>query len=70
MRAPENASRFPYYEQVYLKSTKNAAVLPHLLAHLPNILAKEKECWQKREATTGKKNVSPCTPAYVAETIR
>jgi hypothetical protein len=30
----------------------------HLLAHLPNILAKEKEIWRKREVTNEKKNCS------------
>ena len=33
---------FPDLEQVYLRSAKNATVLPHLLAYQPNILAKEK----------------------------
>src|SRR2546425_3567139 len=42
-----NESLFPSYEQVYLRSAKNATFLPHLLAHMPNILAKEMKCWRK-----------------------
>jgi len=38
-----NQRIFPSQEQVYLRSARNATILPHLLAHLPNILAKEKE---------------------------
>ncbi len=64
-----NAWLFPSHKQVYLKSAKNATILPHLLAHLPHILAKETEFWRKREATNGRKSDSPCTPAYVAEAI-
>jgi hypothetical protein len=64
-----NASLFPSHKQVYLKSAKNATILPHLLAHLPNILAQEKERWRKREKTNGRKSDSTCTPAYVAKTI-
>jgi hypothetical protein len=41
--------------QVYLRSAQNATILPHLLAHPPNILAKEKEIWQKREVGNGKR---------------
>jgi len=40
-----------------------------LLAHLPNILAKEKRSRRKREETNGKKSDSSGTPDYVAETI-
>jgi hypothetical protein len=36
------------------------SILPHLLAHLSNILAKEKEIWRKREVTNGKKSYSLC----------
>ena len=34
----------PSQGQVYLRATKNATIVPHLAAHLPNILAEEKEC--------------------------
>jgi len=45
---------FPDLEQVYLRSAKNATVLPYLLAYQPNILAKEKGSWRKRDETNGK----------------
>lgn len=60
---------FPSYEQVYLSSAKNANFLPHLLEHLPNILAKEKECWRKRVEMNGRKSNSLYMPVYVAEAI-
>jgi hypothetical protein len=64
-----NQRLFPSQEQVYLRSARNATVLPHLLAHLPNILAKEKEIWQKREMTNEKRATHNVTPDYVAEAI-
>jgi len=41
-----------------------------LLAHLPNILAKEKKIWRKSDETNEKKRYSPCTPGYAAGVIR
>ena len=64
-----NECLFPSQEQVSLRSARNATILPHLLAHLPNSLAKEKGIWRKREGTNEKSVTYHVTSAYVAEAM-